>query len=259
MDKASVTNNKKRKMISYNSQINFPIKKDKLNKKPKANQNPEVIKNNEKKNKISIETKSNTKNIFSEEKRTNFKPIFEKQKYQIKTSENLNKKKVASNDFTNPSIKRDISPLIRTHFDDDDSPNFGTKNYSINNIIDSRIFEPNINNSMNILTNMNKLSLSPKPKDVNINLQDNGLETFSPQYSNKINKIRDDYIDFLQRQFEDNTKNNVKLDSNNKELLKKCNDLIHDNRLLNKALIERTDKLNKIVQLLNFDGQKIFI
>ena len=248
MEKTSVINNKKRRMISNNSQMNFPIKKDKLNKKPKANQIPDVIKNYEKKNKISIETKNSTKNVFSEEKSTKFKPIFEKQKYQIKTNENLNKKKVSTDDFINPIIKRDNSPLMRTHFDDDDSPNFGTKNYSINNIIDSRIFEPNINNSMNILTNLNKLSLSPKSKDVNINLQDNGLDNFSPKYSNKINKIKDDYIDFLQRQFEDNTKNNVKLDSNNKELLKKCNDLIHDNRLLNKALIERTNKLNKIVQ-----------
>ena len=248
MDKASAINIKKRKMISNNSQMNFPIKKDKLNKKPKASQSPNVVKNYEKKNKISIGTKSNTKNIFSEEKSTNFKSIFEKQNYQIKTNENKNKKKVATNDFINSIIKRDNSPLMRAHFDDDDSPNFGTKNYSINNIIDYRIFEPNIKNSMNTLTNMSKLSLSPTTKDSNINLQDNGLDIFNPKYSNKINKIKDDYIDFLQRQFEDNTKNNVKLDSNNKELLKKCNDLIHDNRLLNRALTERTNKLNKIVQ-----------
>ena len=248
MDKESVINNKKRKMISNNSQMNFPIKKDKLKKNPKASQSPNVVKNYEKKNKISIGTKSNTKDIFSEEKSTNFRPIFEKQKYQIKTNENINKKKVSTNDFLNPYIKRDNSPLMRTHFDGDDSPNFGTKNYSINNIIDSRMFEPNINNSMNILTNLNKLSLSPTAKDSNIDLQDNGLDTFSPKYANKINKIKDDYIDFLQRQFEDNTKNNVKLDSNNKELLKKCNDLIHDNHLLNIALTERTNKLNKIVQ-----------
>ena len=217
MDKASAINIKKRKMISNNSQMNFPIKKDKLNKKPKASQSPNVVKNYEKKNKISIGTKSNTKNIFSEEKSTNFKSIFEKQNYQIKTNENKNKKKVATNDFINSIIKRDNSPLMRAHFDDDDSPNFGTKNYSINNIIDYRIFEPNIKNSMNTLTNMSKLSLSPTTKDSNINLQDNGLDIFNPKYSNKINKIKDDYIDFLQRQFEDNTKNNVKLDSNNKE------------------------------------------
>ena len=248
MDKTSVINNKKRKMISNNSQMNFPIKKDKLNKKPKASQSPNVIKNYEKKNKISIGTKSNVKDIFSEEKSTNFKPIFEKKKYQIKTNENLNKKKLVSNDFINKYLKRDNSPLMSSHFDVDDSPNFGTKNYSINNIIDSKMFEPNINNSVNILTNINKLSLSPTPKGADINLKDNGLDTFSPKYTNKLSKIKDDYIDFLQRQFEDNTKNNVKLDSNNKELLKKCNDLIHDNRLLNIALTERTNKLNKIVQ-----------
>ena len=247
MEKASVSNITKRKMISNNSQINFPIKKDKLNKNPKANQSPNIAKNYEKKNKISIGTKNKTKGILSEEKSTNFKPLFEKQKYQIKTNEKINRKKVATNDILNPYIKRDNSPLMSTSFDGDDSPNFGTKNYSINNIIESKMFEPNINNSMNILANMSKLSLSPTPKDSNINL-DNGLDTFSPKYSNKISKIKDEYIDFLQRQFEDNTKNNVKNDSSNKELLKKCNDLIHDNRLLNIALMERTNKLNKIVQ-----------
>ena len=249
MDKDSVINKKKRKMVTNNSQLNFPIKKDKINKNPKASQSPNTTKNYEKKNKISIGTKNNSKDIFSEEKGTSFKPIFEKQKYKIKTNENTNKKRITTNDFVNPYIKRDISPLaVSSNLEGDDCPKFGTKNYSINNIIDSKIFDPSINNSMNILKNFNKLSLSPTPKGTSMNLQDNGLDTFSPKYANKINKIKDDYIDFLQRQFEDNTKNNVKLDSNNKELLKKCNDLIHDNRLLNKALIERTNKLNKIVQ-----------
>jgi hypothetical protein len=63
-----------------------------------------------------------------------------------------------------------------------------------------------------------------------------------------MNKIKDDYIDFLQKEFEDNTKKSIKLDSNNKELLKKCDDLIHDNRILSNILNDRTNQLNKIIQ-----------
>lgn len=76
----------------------------------------------------------------------------------------------------------------------------------------------------------------------------NNVEPYDSKYSFKINKIKDDYIDFLQKEFEDNSKNNAKLDSNNKELLKKCEDLMHDNRLLTNTLNERTTKLNKIIQ-----------
>jgi hypothetical protein len=63
-----------------------------------------------------------------------------------------------------------------------------------------------------------------------------------------MNKIKDDYIDFLQKEFEDNAKKSIKLDSNNKELLKKCDDLIHDNRILSNLLSERTTHLNNIIQ-----------
>ena len=38
------------------------------------------------------------------------------------------------------------------------------------------------------------------------------------------------------------------MDSNNKELLKKCDDLIHDNKILSNILNDRTSKLNKIIQ-----------
>ena len=76
----------------------------------------------------------------------------------------------------------------------------------------------------------------------------NNVEPYDSKYSFKINKIKDDYIDFSQKEFEDNSKNNANLDSNNKELLKKCSDLMHDNRLLTNSLNERTTKLNKIIQ-----------
>ena len=109
-------------------------------------------------------------------------------------------------------------------------------NMSGSNIIDMK----NINLNSNIL-----------PNNLSQNKQVNSLfnnDPYDSKYSLKINKIKDDYIDFLQKEFEDNTKKSAILDSNNKELLKKCDDLLHDNRLLSNTLNERTAKLNQIVQ-----------
>ena len=109
-------------------------------------------------------------------------------------------------------------------------------NISSNNVIDIK----NINLNTNITSN----NITP-------NKQLNSLfntDQYDSKYSFKINKIKDDYIDFLQKEFEDNTKKSAKLDSNNKELIKKCDDLLHDNKLLTNTLNDRTDKLNKIIQ-----------
>ena len=105
-------------------------------------------------------------------------------------------------------------------------------NMSANNILDIK----NIN-----LTSGN---ISPKKSNPLFNNNDQ----YDSKYSFKINKIKDDYINFLQKEFEDNTKKSAKLDSNNKELLKKCDDLLHDNKLLSTTLNDRTEKLNKIIQ-----------
>ena len=79
----------------------------------------------------------------------------------------------------------------------------------------TRMDKNNIKNmSVNTISNNN----------VNAILNDNlsyNTEPFDSKYTVKINKIKDDYIDFLQKEFEDNTKKSVKLDTNNKELLKK--------------------------------------
>ena len=58
-----------------------------------------------------------------------------------------------------------------------------------------------------------------------------------------------DYIDYLKKlETEEKNNNNTKLEANSKDLLKRCQDLIEDNRLLNYALNERTAKLNKTIQ-----------
>ena len=62
------------------------------------------------------------------------------------------------------------------------------------------------------------------------------------------------YNEFLKKKFETNFKKeeyeeeNLKLLLSNKELIKRCEDLIEDNKLLNTALNERTSKLNQLIK-----------
>ena len=154
-------------------------------------------------------------------------PTTNKRAYLSKLSNNINKFGFTDSTYMLPINNRDISILT-------DSNIFNINNSNINkgkNInLKSKI---NNNNSQKLLKN---------------ELSSFQTEPYDSKYSIKINKIKDDYIDFLQKEFEDNTKKSVKLDSNNKELLKKCDDLIHDNRILSTTLNDKTNKLNKIVQ-----------
>ena len=153
------------------------------------------------------------------------------------------------NTYTFPISDRDLNIIDESNIYENNNNNQNKEsrnknqkslnmNMSGNNVIDIK----NIKN-INLSTNIHQNNLSP-------NKQANSLfnEEYDSKYSSKINKIKDDYIDFLQKEFEDNAKKSALLDSNNKELLKKCDDLLHDNRLLSDTLNDRTDKLNKIIQ-----------
>ena len=133
----------------------------------------------------------------------------------------------------------------------------------------NNIYENNIEeNKSNKTLNNNVIDINKNIKTINLNInnmnnsfhqssnispnkQMNSLlfnDQYDSKYSFKINKIKDDYIDFLQKEFEDNTKKSAILDSNNKELMKKGDDLLHDNKLLSSTLNDRSNKLNKIIQ-----------
>ena len=148
------------------------------------------------------------------------------------------------------STKDNITSIEETNIynNNNNKKNNSSKNKSIknvnmktNNLIDIK----NIKN-INLNTNIHQSSLSPNKSNPLYN--ENINEQYDSKYSLKMNKIKDDYIDFLQKEFEDNAKKSIKLDSNNKELLKKCDDLIHDNRILSNLLSERTTHLNNIIQ-----------
>ena len=122
----------------------------------------------------------------------------------------------------------------------DSRRNFYIRNSSMKNI-NSKMVNSNFHNNVEnvIFSNSNNIMLIDK------NLSFNS-ERLDSRNAIKINKLKDDYIDYLQKEFEDKSKNNAQLDTSNKELLKKCNELILNNRLLNESINDKNNKLTKI-------------
>jgi chromosome segregation ATPase len=60
--------------------------------------------------------------------------------------------------------------------------------------------------------------------------------------------VKDEYIEYLQRQIDENNQNVMRLESKLNELQKRYKNLIDDNRILNDTLNERNNKLNECLQ-----------
>ena len=78
--------------------------------------------------------------------------------------------------------------------------------------------------------------------------QENFIKRENENGNEKLHKVKDEYIEYLQRQLEENNKNVVKLESKLTELQKKFKNLIDDNRILSENLSERTVKLMESMQ-----------
>ena len=238
MDKEA--NNIKSKNNNEQSQLNSSFVLEKSNRTSKLGKNGSTVKSYDKKN-LSTINKNRIKQTITEDKeKEDFIPLYNKKNFNININNKINNIKQDNSEYTTPYI----SSLTQTNFMDIRSPKFGSRNISLDNIINKQILENSAFRSMK------NIPLSPS---TNVLSTDNNTlvlntEKSSPKFSNKMNKVRDDYIDFLQKHIEDYSKNNTKLDTNNKEFLKKFNDLIQDNRLLNKTLNERTNNLSKIVE-----------
>ena len=185
-----------------------------------------------------------TNNFIANKDNKYFKDFLEKY------NNNLGDFDFNENAYRFPMNNKDMTSLTEANSNNESNnpnKNKSMKNIKLkaNNIIDIK----NIKN-INLNTNIHQKNLSPNRQNHLNPLynNDNMNEVYDSKYSHKMNKIKDDYIDFLQKEFEDNTKKSIKLDSNNKELLKKCDDLIHDNKILSNILNERTNQLNKIIQ-----------
>ena len=66
--------------------------------------------------------------------------------------------------------------------------------------------------------------------------------------SERLHQIKDNYINYLQKQLDDNNKCLIKYEKKINEISKRYKNLIEDNKLLNETLNERTSKLNEIIQ-----------
>ena len=215
--------------LGKRSQYKSPINKDKEIEKVNKNQ----LENPNKEMKFLESSTNNFIYDITQEKENNLDQSG-KTSYLSKLNNNIHNFSISDNPYLFPLNNRDISLLTESNIDNN-STNSNTIASNKQNKISKNLPNPG-GNKNNILDK----------KILNDNAYEN--DPYDSKYSIKINKIKDDYIDFLQKEFEDNTKKSVKLDSNNKELLKKCDDLMHDNRVLSNTLNERTAKLNKIIQ-----------
>jgi hypothetical protein len=71
---------------------------------------------------------------------------------------------------------------------------------------------------------------------------------FDNDGNEKLHRVKDEYIEYLQRQLEENNNNVIRLESKLNELQKRFKNLIDDNRLLNDTLNERNSKINEYIQ-----------
>ena len=237
VDKNKIIPKKLNKNLLKLNQINSPLKPEKISSKLNIINNNDLNISFPPKNLNFIEDNNNItySQVFPENKDNKlFKGFL--QKLNRIGEFGFNEK----NTYMLPITNKEINDITENNNTYDNNTEINNQNKNANNIIDIKNIKTiNLNN--NIHQNNNK---SP-------NKQNNSLlfnDQYDTKYSFKINKIKDDYIDFLQKEFEDNTKKSAILDSNNKELLKKCDDLLHDNKLLSSTLNDRTVKLNKIVQ-----------
>jgi hypothetical protein len=120
--------------------------------------------------------------------------------------------------------------------------------YSLNYIINNKIKNDDLNNIDNSMNSNNNNSLL---KDIDLIYDPINQIQKTDKKPNLIEQ-NINYSEFFKMQFDSNLKNNEsednKIELNNIELIKKYEDLIEDNRLLNDALNVRTSKLNKIIK-----------
>ena len=124
----------------------------------------------------------------------------------------------------------------------------GNNNYIISpispkNDISEKYTTPNLAEEYNITKKYNDIY------DYN-NLSQSFIqdEYESENGNEKLHRVKDEYIEYLQRQLDENNKNVIRLESKLNELQKRFKNLIDDNRILNDTLNERNSKINEYIQ-----------
>ena len=125
--------------------------------------------------------------------------------------------------------------------------NNGNSNYLLSpiktiNDYSDKPSSPVLNENYNVTQNYNDILDYNK---YNANFLQN---EFDNDGNEKLHRVKDEYIEYLQRQLEENNNNVIRLESKLNELQKRFKNLIDDNRLLNDTLNERNSKINEYIQ-----------
>ena len=249
--KKKTSNSKEKKMGNKRPSNKSPFKKDKaaFNLKMERNDLNMTLPNKE----INF-LESSTNNFIHDITEGKGKKLQNSQNAYLSKLNNMNSYGFNDNSYMFQMNNRGISSLTSSNLLDNSSSSLKPTNRHNQKIMKinsmQNVKSPNTIKNISLNNNIKKNVITSNKSNtiLNDNMPSFNTEPFDSKYSFKINKIKDDYIDFLQKEFEDHTKKSVKLDSNNKELLKKCDDLIHDNLILSNTLNDRTAKLNKIIQ-----------
>jgi hypothetical protein len=214
-----------------------------LNNRGKTNEDNKIHKyqfQNKYENEKILQAKKYEQRLINNDRNTDFNRQF------FSTNED---KKEYSDIFINNKRLKNIEDI---------NDNINTKNisvmteprnkYSLNYIINNKIKNDDLNNIDNSMNSNNNNSLL---KDIDLIYDPINQIQKTDKKPNLIEQ-NINYSEFFKMQFDSNLKNNEsednKIELNNIELIKKYEDLIEDNRLLNDALNERTSKLNKIIK-----------
>ena len=240
METNPIINIKKKKFDLNVSDINSSFENEKISSSPKIIPDIKFI-NGMETNNFSDKKNKFVNGVISDGKTKEYIPKYlNKSNNLIKVKKDINNNNIEENDETKKNYinKSNMGLTESNYVKHKNDSKFLIRNVSMNNYINNT-FHNNIDNS--IITNNNNVLLIDNNKSTH-------ADRLDPKNAIKINRIKDEYIEFLQKQYEDNNKINFSLDSNNKDLLKKCNDLIQDNLLLNKTVNDRTNQLNKSIQ-----------
>ena len=169
----------------------------------------------------------------------------------------ISKRNIRTNNFTSPK-KEKITQKNETPKKNEDIPG----NTMLENTL--KYLEMSNGNNNYIINSNNNYEISGLDEEYDITKKytetynnsspnygyymDNLIKNEDENGNEKLHKVKDEYIDYLQRQLDENNKNVVKLESKLTELQKKYKDLIDDNRILSENLNERTVKLKESLQ-----------
>ena len=168
----------------------------------------------------------------------------------------LPKNKTSLSPKQDKKYKKNISPKKNNNYPQDLLENTkkyiemsnGNNNYLISplstkNDLTEKYASPILNEEYNITKKYNDIY---EYNNYSTNILQDDYE--NENGNEKLHRVKDEYIEYLQRQLDENNKNVIRLESKLNELQKKFKNLIDDNRILNEALNERGNKLNEFIQ-----------